>query len=44
MIYNIYYRKNRSFATVFDSIENNKTEEDDYITYKNYKKEYENFE
>ena len=42
--YNIYYRKNRSFATVFDSIENNKTEEDDYITYKNYKKEYENFE
>ena len=42
--YNIYYRKNRSFATVFFSIENNKTEEDDYITYKNYKKEYENFE
>ena len=42
--YDIYYRKNRSFATVFDSIENTKTEENDYINYKNYKKEYENFD
>ena len=29
---------------VFDSIENTKTDENDYFNYKNYKKEYENFD
>ena len=33
-----YYRKNRSFATIFDSIENNKTEENDFHEYKKFKK------
>ena len=33
-----YYRKNRSFATIFDSIENNKTEENDFQDYKKFKK------
>ena len=36
--YDIYYRKNRSFATIFDSIENNKEEENNFIEYKKYKK------
>ena len=34
-----FYRKNRSFATIFDSIENNKEEEKDFFEYKKYKKE-----
>ena len=33
-----YYRKNRSFATIFDSIENNKTEENDFHDYEKFKK------
>ena len=33
-----YYRKNRSFATIFDSIEINKTEENDFNDYKKFKK------
>ena len=33
-----YYRKNRSFATIFDCIENNKTEENDFQDYKKFKK------
>ena len=37
--YDIYYRKNRTFATVFDSMENNKTQENDFIKYKNFQKE-----
>ena len=37
--YDIYYRKNRTFATVFDSIENNKTQENDFIKYKKFQKE-----
>ena len=37
--YDIYYRKNRSFATIFDSIENNKTQENDFIEYKKFQKE-----
>ena len=42
--FDTYYRKNRSFATVFDSIENNKTEENDYREYKKYKQENEYFD
>ena len=42
--FDTYYRKNRSFATVFDSIENNKTEENDYREYKKYKLENEYFD
>lgn len=37
--YDIYYRKNRTFATVFDSMENNKTQENDFIKYKKFQKE-----
>ena len=36
-----YYHKNRSFATLFDSIQNKMQEENDYDIYKKYKKEQE---
>ena len=40
-----YYHKNRSFATIFDSIQNKSREEKDYNNYKNYIKlqEYSNY-
>ena len=34
---NMYYRKNRSFATVFDTVESIKTEENDFKEYKKFK-------
>ena len=39
----MYYRKNRSYATIFDSIEINKTEENDFKEYKKYKEKNEYF-